>query len=1081
MSIELLRRCDFDWVTRLEDIWSESPDSEHFVHASALRALLSDVDAMPPQGRSPLGRVMAGPAGSGKTHLLRHLRRDVQQQRGGFFFLVDGTDIRDFWGTLLLGMTVSLMRESYPNWSQAGLIRYYLTRALFASDQEAADAVFQDLDPAAIDQRLQAAMQLQNFPRIPGSPMAPILRAIFYLACPDPGLQEQATMWLQGVELDQDKAAATLLPQSLATPLVVLKTISCLCAAIGPVVIAFDQLDALITQHHLQEKQPGQADTEAALRAREILQGMGAGLMAIPDQTQRTLVVLSCLKENWQILSRHMGNAASARFQQEVIELTVPSDPSRPVNVLASRIKKAAQDTGLEPAPVLALFGGSFCDTHAARTPREILQAGDKHRLACLEADALRPFGGAISPQPVHSAGEVPKSTTDRHQTLSLRFAEDRKAAEISNALGERGEDNLGKGLAIALALLRYELPLPDDIDFAVDSDFAGGKSYPTLHARLRLIFRSEGDREFHVCLRVLERINHTSFRARLHSAMIEAGIDRALPYRRLILFRNAPREFTGPRTLELAHAFAKRNGRFAPMPEDTVRKIKVLLAWKKSPPAGFEDWLAATRPLSSAEGITDIVAALAEALPGARLIAPAVEPISNSSPASQSSIPDQPSPRRASPESLPATAQQIERASIEEKTVTLGYRPGARPFEEAITTAARELARHVVIRAGSGGGKTVLIKRLIEHAALAGVSSVVLDPGNDLAQMALDWDAPPAGWAEGDLALRDKFRAQVDVAIHTPGRSDGRPLDLPFLPDFSSVADSPDDLQAAVESAVDRLAVKIAAGKSIQSQHKRGILAKAFRLMAEEQTAATLANLAEMLESRPDDLDPGIPKAGALIESLAGSLRAMLAENPRLDRTNHLLDWDTLFGLRSGRARVSILSFAGLPGLERQQDFVARLAESLFGWMRSHPSAGPTGLSGLLVLDEAKDFLPSQATAPSKKPLMRLAAQARKYGVGLVVATQNPKDLDYNAVAQFSTQYFGKANSPQVIEFIEKLLTDKGAIAAKPARLDRGQFYLVSGTSATKPQKISVPLCLTAHPDGQPLTLDDVLRLAKG
>ena len=75
----------------------------------------------------------------------------------------------------------------------------------------------------------------------------------------------------------------------------------------------------------------------------------------------------------------------------------------------------------------------------------------------------------------------------------------------------------------------------------------------------------------------------------------------------------------------------------------------------------------------------------------------------------------------------------------------------------------------------------------------------------------------------------------------------------------------------------------------------------------------------------------------------------------------------------------------------------------------------------------------------------MRLAAQARKYGLGLVLATQNPKDLDYQAVAQFSTQFFGKANSPQVIEFIQRLLAEKGGAGDDVGRLQRGQFYVAS------------------------------------
>jgi DNA helicase HerA-like ATPase len=193
------------------------------------------------------------------------------------------------------------------------------------------------------------------------------------------------------------------------------------------------------------------------------------------------------------------------------------------------------------------------------------------------------------------------------------------------------------------------------------------------------------------------------------------------------------------------------------------------------------------------------------------------------------------------------------------------------------------------------------------------------------------------------------------------------------------------------------------------------------------------------------------------------------------------MLDIGRLFGLGNPKTRISVISFIGLQSLESQQQFVNQLAMALFTWIKKHPSVGATGVTGLFVLDEAKDFLPGgSSSSPCKKSLMRLAAQARKYGLGMVVATQNPKDLDYNAVAQFATQFFGRANSPQVIDFIDTMLQAKGGSGEGVARLQKGQFFVTSSEGLSHPVKIKAPLCLTNHPDGRPLTESEILKRAQ-
>ncbi|MDM4784634.1 AAA family ATPase, partial [Micromonospora sp. b486] len=108
---------------------------------------------------------------------------------------------------------------------------------------------------------------------------------------------------------------------------------------------------------------------------------------------------------------------------------------------------------------------------------------------------------------------------------------------------------------------------------------------------------------------------------------------------------------------------------------------------------------------------------------------------------------------------------------------------------------------------AGSGSGKTVLIRRLIEECALRGVSAIVLDPNNDLARLGEAWPEPPPGWGADDAPRAAEYLAGTDVVVWTPGRQAGRPLSFQPLPAFADVLDDPDGFTSAVNAAVATLA----------------------------------------------------------------------------------------------------------------------------------------------------------------------------------------------------------------------------------------------------------------------------------
>ena len=145
------------------------------------------------------------------------------------------------------------------------------------------------------------------------------------------------------------------------------------------------------------------------------------------------------------------------------------------------------------------------------------------------------------------------------------------------------------------------------------------------------------------------------------------------------------------------------------------------------------------------------------------------------------------------------------------------------------VTIELSALRKHVAIFAGSGSGKTVLIRRLVEECALRGVSAIVLDPNNDLSRLGTAWPEPPSGRRRPDDAAAAEYLQHTDVRIWTPRRANGAPLAFQPLPDFASVVDDHDEFIDAVESACAALEPRaLISGQTQKAGRARAVLREA-------------------------------------------------------------------------------------------------------------------------------------------------------------------------------------------------------------------------------------------------------------
>ena len=359
----------------------------------------------------------------------------------------------------------------------------------------------------------------------------------------------------------------------------------------------------------------------------------------------------------------------------------------------------------------------------------------------------------------------------------------------------------------------------------------------------------------------------------------------------------------------------------------------------------------------------------------------------------------------------------------------------------------SKDLTTHAVALGMTGSGKTGLCLSLLEEAALDGIPGLLIDPKGDLGNLALTFpQLRPADfrpWIDEDAALRKgltpdemaaktaklwkdglaswdqdgdrirRLRDAADVTIYTPGGSSGVPLRVLkslAAPDPATAADA-EALRERVEGAVTSLLVLLDVEADPVTSREHILLSTLLDAAWREGRNVDLAGLVRGVQQPPFDrigvmeLDSFFPAKDRF--ALAMRLNAVLASPGFAPwREGEPLDIDALLRTADGRPRLSILSIAHLSERERMF-FVTLLLHELVSWMRRQEGTG--SLRALLYMDEIFGFFPPSAEPPSKKPMLTLLKQARAYGLGVVLSTQNPVDLDYKGLSNCGTWFLGR------------------------------------------------------------------------
>jgi hypothetical protein len=363
------------------------------------------------------------------------------------------------------------------------------------------------------------------------------------------------------------------------------------------------------------------------------------------------------------------------------------------------------------------------------------------------------------------------------------------------------------------------------------------------------------------------------------------------------------------------------------------------------------------------------------------------------------------------------------------------------------------DLTTHAVVTGMTGSGKTGLCINLLEEAALQGIPAIIIDPKGDLTNLLLHFpelapiDFQP--WIDPEIARRAgetveqasgaaalawrkglqewgidhermlALKNAAEFAIYTPGSDSGIPvsvlssLDAPEL-DWNS---NREVLREKISSTVTALLglVGIQDVDPIQSR-EHILLSNLFEDNWSQGKNVDLTELILQTQTPPFEklgafpVDTFFPPKERM--SLAMQLNNILAA-PAFEawREGQSIDVSNLLYAKDGRPRHSIFYLAHLSDPERMF-FVTLLFSSIETWMRTQTGTG--SLRAILYMDELFGYLPPTANPPSKEPLLRMLKQGRAFGLGLLLATQNPVDVDYKALSNAGTWFIGKLQTDQ-------------------------------------------------------------------
>ena len=945
-------------------------------------------------GRSLL---LLGESGSGKTHLLRAFRASVHSAGLGYCGYMQMTTPTGNYGRYILAKLLSSLDERYddPREQLSGLM--CLSNALAASlgpDYESimdglrdgihdGEELHEHVDRLATDvvQDLDAA----------GTPLKDVVRALFYMQRHETALRAAAHSYLRCENLSRmDRERLGDMPPRTDDdqPLSMIAALGRLMWAVHrrPLVLFVDQLEEMYNLEN----------------AKELFRRAMGALNTIAESVPSSVIVIACLQDFYDQLRSSLAQSLLDRFEDDPGKVLLETSRTAEEigELVACRLEVLYDDAGVAidradrtfPIPIERLR-----ECHHQRT-RDVLRWCGKFQ------DEYRRSGEPPESPPLEQTPAPPDPALDLSEAWQVFQAEHQGLVPAVEAWR-------AQILATAVARTNEELP-------------AGGPMFEaSVEGRFIALEKHAADNSVQKTLvAVCDRLPHGGGLARQVEELEKAAGENGRFIVRSMEFPSNP----ATKIAKLLGDYLMRGGRRAVIEDAHWRQMLAWEAFRKlhHDRAGFAIWLRTEQPLTH-------IKPLGELLEVHRAVQPPEPPAAPSGDRS-SSLGETPSAGAcALPPAEPAIAYST--------PLRLGARAGLDPAP--IEMPADDLTRHAAFLGGSGSGKTTVALNVVEQLLARGVSAVLIDRKGDLCGYAdTAWWAAPAEDAAA-TARKRALRNTIDVALFTPGAPRGRPLRLSIVPPGISESKDFEQLAQAAASAV---ASMIQLDSEARHGPQRAILLQAVRQLAllRPNRESGVEELVELLASNDPSLINAIGKLEPkhfkkIIEGLE-TLR--ISRGELLDASAERLDFDRLVGPTSaGQARLTVISTKFLGDLTGVRFWVAQFLNELRRWASKKPASS---LQLVCLLDEADIYLPATSQPPTKPPLEDLLKRGRSSGIGLLLATQSPGDLDYKCRENIRSWFLGRIKETTALAKLKPLLASAPFdVSAKLAGQTTGEF----------------------------------------
>ena len=479
--------------------------------------------------------------------------------------------------------------------------------------------------------------------------------------------------------------------------------------------------------------------------------------------------------------------------------------------------------------------------------------------------------------------------------------------------------------------------------------------------------------------------------------------------------------------------------GRGAYLDASTLRALVAFQRFQPPFPAErIAAWTLRDRPISSLSAVTEIfdfdrsrveaaepsqVVAAPEIAAGAVSAAEATAPIKL-----RGASPPQPGARRSVARPTTVAARQL----------WIGNTTG---FDAApILLDADALLRHVAIVDGAATARCAAALTLVEQTLEAGVPAILIDPTGEMSGYARpDW------WQRSDDPARARRLAErTDVRLFTPGIRGGRPLSVAVIPDLSRVPSS--DHDGVISRTADAVATALRSDPSPDEPHRFATLTRAIAVLAGRAAPCGLLELIALIETGADALGEASPD-DQVRQRLVDDLVKLLGNPDVFTPGAEPLTAATLVGpAGGGQVPLAIVNTSFLDAGPRLRAWISHL---VFALRCERAASRPTTLETLLVFDEAEQLLCSASgKPPAPDPVQELLGPASGAGLGIVLTSRRPGELDYRRCGSIETWFVGKTEPP-TLEKMKPLFAQHPLGHRNPSRLESGRFVMLRQGSA--------------------------------